>query len=578
MQKYEENLAARVNGALQPLMGVDVTVLAASGLPATIYTDDGVTVQKNPMTTDANGYFGFFAANGTYSLSFSGAQVGNASRSVTLYDPADDLPLTQAQAAAPSGASKIGVGTESVENALDALQLADFGALRAYRGPRKSAYVTGYLGTAAPSGIAGMFVRDDNDTTTVDDGGIVIVATNGKRWKRCYSGEALPEMFGAKGFGVDDTVAVQAAMNTGKYKLSTQYTITSKLTAPANSRGIGPGSLSKGGNFDMIELGSGAKMSGITLIGNGSTRTGRGIIITGGTDQRLIDCDVLGMNGYCVEYTTAQAGLRGTINGGMYYRQDTTQPAIKYPPNETNGDRRLLNIDCVGGVLADLSGSATTLVSGCDTTGLLFAAGTQKAIVNGNRIATMGGSVTVMGVDNIISGNCIAGDLLVGPGAQNNTVGRNTLAAGYKVKDQSGNATNFVDTLGEDIVPVWQASGTPPSIGNGTISGRLVRNGKRVLVSWQLTANTTTTFGTGAWSFSLPPEYANLTVKFVSEGSAAALRSGVAFRIGAVTAPAGAAPVFSIYNDGGTNSWGATNPVTWGSSDYVRCQIEFEIG
>lgn len=177
MQAYQDNISAKVNGVLTPILGVQVTITDTStGKPAAIYSDNGVTRIDQPLTTDETGYFGFRAANGHYSLSFSSPQIKLDPRAVQLYDPADEAPLTQSQAASPSGASKIGVGAETVENALDALQLPDYNALRAYAGPRKSVYVTS-------SGITGMFVRDDSDTTSADNGGTIIVATNGVRWK-----------------------------------------------------------------------------------------------------------------------------------------------------------------------------------------------------------------------------------------------------------------------------------------------------------------------------------------------------------------------------------------------------------
>jgi hypothetical protein len=56
----------------------------------------------------------------------------------------------------------------------------------------------------------------------------------------------------------------------------------------------------------------------------------------------------------------------------------------------------------------------------------------------------------------------------------------------------------------QTYAPTWTTSGTAPAIGNGSISGRYVQFGKTVHFKILFTAGTTTTFGTGTWSFSLP--------------------------------------------------------------------------
>lgn len=130
MQAYEENISAKVSGVLAPILGVKVTVTDIStGKPAALYSDNGVTPTNNPLETDETGYFGFFAANGNYRLTFSSQQITLDPRDVNLYDSRDDPPLTQAQAAAPTGASSLGYGPRSVANKLDdALNAKDRGA------------------------------------------------------------------------------------------------------------------------------------------------------------------------------------------------------------------------------------------------------------------------------------------------------------------------------------------------------------------------------------------------------------------------------------------------------------------
>lgn len=53
--------------------------------------------------------------------------------------------------------------------------------------------------------------------------------------------------------------------------------------------------------------------------------------------------------------------------------------------------------------------------------------------------------------------------------------------------------------------PTWTAAGTAPAIGNGTITGRYQKlYGRSYLTQVHFTAGSTTTFGTGQWSFSTP--------------------------------------------------------------------------
>lgn len=113
-------------------------------------------------------------------------------------------------------ASQAGVYAGQAASAVSATtNVADYAALRAYVANNTTIInVTGYLVSAAPSGIAGVFVRDDNDVSSADNGGTIIVASNGKRWKRQYDGLVSLDWFDAKGNGsTDDRAAVQAWVN-----------------------------------------------------------------------------------------------------------------------------------------------------------------------------------------------------------------------------------------------------------------------------------------------------------------------------------------------------------------------------
>ncbi|MDG9717394.1 hypothetical protein [Streptomyces sp. DH24] len=57
--------------------------------------------------------------------------------------------------------------------------------------------------------------------------------------------------------------------------------------------------------------------------------------------------------------------------------------------------------------------------------------------------------------------------------------------------------------------PAWTASSSNPSLGNATLTGRYMKIGRTVLCHINLTTGSTTTYGTGNYSFSLPAQAAN---------------------------------------------------------------------
>lgn len=129
--------------------------------------------------------------------------------------------------AANNGSSFIGKGVQIVDSIV---------ALRALlkTSPSKYAHVTGYYGPLTDGG--GLYILDLSDVSSADNGGSIIVATDGGRWKLQHFGSVTVKQFGAKGDGVtDDYAAIQAALTfiglvrgvnlwitSGKYNISAQ--------------------------------------------------------------------------------------------------------------------------------------------------------------------------------------------------------------------------------------------------------------------------------------------------------------------------------------------------------------------
>lgn len=177
-----------------PLVGGKIwTYASGTTNPLATYTDPAcTTAQPNPIPLNARG-------EPTNTIFWSG------SYRVVLQDALGNTIYT---------VDNFTDNLSAVTAMLAALQLADYAALRAYSGPQQRVYVTGYLATAAPSGIAGDFVRDDSDAITADDSGMVIVDAAGRRWKRVRGGGVNPVWYGADPTTyADSTAFIQAAIN-----------------------------------------------------------------------------------------------------------------------------------------------------------------------------------------------------------------------------------------------------------------------------------------------------------------------------------------------------------------------------
>lgn len=87
MQRFFDVVQDRSGNAIP---GALVYVYTSGGGLATLYSDNGVTTTPNPVTTNFDGEYGFYAANGTYSLTITASGYTSDSRpGVVIFDPAD---------------------------------------------------------------------------------------------------------------------------------------------------------------------------------------------------------------------------------------------------------------------------------------------------------------------------------------------------------------------------------------------------------------------------------------------------------------------------------------------------------
>lgn len=117
MQKYQNNVQSLDGRAI---IGAQVTVTTyPDGAPATVYSSNGSGVITQPILTNGDGEFAFYAANGNYQLSVAGAGITVVQNitDVLLFDPIDADIADKSDLASTSdpakGASLIGYNVPS---------------------------------------------------------------------------------------------------------------------------------------------------------------------------------------------------------------------------------------------------------------------------------------------------------------------------------------------------------------------------------------------------------------------------------------------------------------------------------
>ncbi len=137
------------------------------------------------------------------------------------------------------------------------------------------------------------------------------------------------------------------------------------------------------------------------------------------------------------------------------------------------------------------------------------------------------------------------------------------------------------DTQWQTYTPTWSASGTQPSVGNGSITGKYTRRGRVIEVHIGLIAGSTTTYGTGQYYFSVPFGViaAVNTTSIVIVGEAWAINQGNYYMVGMPNVQGNNISVFFPTTTASTvmSQWGATGPWTFKNTDQISVHATIPI-
>lgn len=326
--------------------------------------------------------------------------------------------------------------------------------------------------------------------------------------------------YGAVGDGsTDDTAAFQSVLSAhaGKQIIVPvgTYRITSALTVQAGTHLMGQ---SKSGSqikldaaVTLIDLGDAAKLSNLYLNGNG--QAGKGVNLAAGTSQQVIDsCEIINFDAACINFADTTAGSGISVVNSLIYRYNGAAGDGKYSvivPDSAQASaypRYFAGIQTGAKPTFSFGGCNGFYVFGSFLGDMLFSDNSRSVLMNGCRYGTTTTPLTIKGGQHTIAGCDIYPAITLASGCGGSVIGPNSHNT-PTVTDSSGVSTNLVYQYDQSYTPTFSASGGGASLGNGSISGTYSRQGNIVTVCIQMTAGSTTNFGSGNLEFSIPTHY-----------------------------------------------------------------------
>lgn len=115
------------------------------------------------------------------------------------------------------------------------------------------------------------------------------------------------------------------------------------------------------------------------------------------------------------------------------------------------------------------------------------------------------------------------------------------------------------------FTPTWTSTGTAPSIGNGTLSGYYKLDVDLLTVVIRMLLGSTSSIGTGTYSWGLPSEIP--TLMYPTQGSGWAYDSSATFVYGGIVRYNGPTSIAVLGTANPGTFYANNSPFTWAQSD-----------
>lgn len=548
MQKFNGNLIRQFPSASSgnAANGVQVSVceLGTNTLIDIYGTNNELSTPiANPITTDAKGFYSFYAPDGKYTLRFNN---GFPALEINMIDAAawaqiiedvggvlfEQIPKKQGPAAISSLAGGVFditefsyvTGQDRVLVFADGVKL-ELGADYTESSSTSITLTPEYLAAADPSTKIEVWSVDLVPTNNIKAGDVSYDnSTTGLPASSVQ--QAIDEISSAVGnqtiFLVKmpsyDAANINAALAEAFALLPSggvvqmpagDITITGSFSLPQNVTLSGQGQFAtrmlRTSDTYSVTMQTASQIRDMQLF---TSSGGNWVLIPASTQyQKILSASIRTSGVRCIGIA-ADGGEEMEVTGCNLGSGSQAVPCISLDGVDSAARPRHFNNNSgSGSPVYDFSGMNDTFVSGGYTLGFFSNASTSKPMITNLRVGSNPNLVNhpIYG-ENVVIDNCVFSGAVTLYCTDSRI---DAICSDYNFIDLGSG--NSVEIRGRNYTPVWTATVTNPSIGNGTLSGRYSRSGGVVTVSGQIVIGSTTTTGSGIWRISLPITALSLT-------------------------------------------------------------------